>query len=94
MAKRSKNRKPVSASALDASISVIKENLQKKLKKHGDGMWCSRHEVYGIIAEEIYELLKSIHEKESLERFIGELADVAVGCLFGIASMLDGGLEW
>jgi hypothetical protein len=94
MSKRTKNRTEVSQESLDSAYANIAINLKKKLKKHGIGSWLSRHEILGIIEEEVYELLMVVHDKEPQERLIEELADVAVAAIFGIACVINGSLEW
>lgn len=61
------------------------EKLQKRLDKHGRGCYASRHEAYGSIMEEVYEMSEAIRDDKS-NAFFDELEDVAIGCMVGMAS--------
>lgn len=54
---------------------------------HGAGAFASSHEIYGVIAEEFNkELLDALHANDDIQ-FRKELIDIAVGAIFGIASL-------
>jgi hypothetical protein len=63
------------------------------LNKKGYGSWKSRHEILGIITEEFDELVKAVR-CESEDRIKSELYDIAVGCVFAIACIERGNLDW
>lgn len=62
------------------------EHYNKKLEKKGKNSFNSRVEVLGKLTEEFHEVLDEIHKKDD-KKAIVELMDVAVVCLFGIASI-------
>lgn len=60
----------------------------------GWGSWLSRHEILGFLTEEaFYEVTKAVHEG-SLDDVADELKDTAVGCIFAIACIRAGHLDW
>ena len=54
----------------------------------------SNHEIYGIIRQETTEYEEAIHKRAPDGEKIEELLDIAVACLFGIASITSGGTDW
>ena len=61
--------------------------LNKRLHQKGSGVFASPHEALGIITEEYFELIEAVKSNEDA-RVLDELADIAVGCLIGMASIL------
>lgn len=66
----------------------------RAMVKHGPGAFLSRHEALGQVAEEYYELLLAIKSSDlgDKDRYAkdtvrAELVDIAVVCLWGIASI-------
>lgn len=80
-----RKRKPLTKKHIKSVFDRIKKQLSAKIAKRGMGRYDSVHEIYGIVAEEAYELLKATHENNNQE-FVDELLDIAIGCLWGIAS--------
>jgi hypothetical protein len=80
-------RIPVSDEALMKVLELVTQGIGKKIEKHGRGAWVSRHETFGILDEE-YEEVKDELRSNDLNKFAEELVDVAVVCIFGIASMV------
>ena len=70
-----------------SAIDVIQDKVDFRLKEKGCGSYIGPHETYGIIAEEVYELLQAL-QSNSASMFRKELIDIAVGCVIGIASQL------
>lgn len=68
----------------DAIIS-IEDRLKEKIEKKGNLGFVSHHEALGVITEEYYELLKSVH-KNKTHNYVEELMDVALSCIYGLAS--------
>lgn len=75
---------------LDAYKRVISD-MRKQLVTKGSHAFASSHETYGIIAEEMLELLQAIHAKGTIsqkrEAIYGELSDIAVAAIHGMASI-------
>jgi len=76
--------------AIDATITKTYQRINQK----GYGTWKSSHEIYGIIAEEVMELLQAIHDNKPLEEVQKELIDIAVACLFGHACIENRTVDW
>ena len=70
---------------LSANAPIL-EWLARRLYKKGRKGYIGPHETLGVIEEE-YDELKEAVRSDDLEQVIRELTDVAVGCLFGIASL-------
>lgn len=79
-------RDQVSDSHLLTVIELFVEQLGKRLEKHGRGKYASAHETLGIVAEEYDELLDAVRKNDP-QLVYEELMDIAVGCIFGVASM-------
>lgn len=75
----------VSLSSVDGAINRIVEKLHKRINHYGDFCYASRHEAIGLIQEEINELWDAVRENDN-DDFESELIDVAVGCIFALAS--------
>lgn len=84
--------------AILTAISNLKIKIEIALRNKGRGCFASSHETLGVITEEYYELIEAIYsssklpEKDKKEWITGELLDIAVGCIVGIASINDG--DW
>lgn len=78
--------KNVTKEDINKSLILILIGLQKRLKQHGHAPLASIHEILGIMDEEHYELLMAVHQNDN-DQVVEELVDIAVGALFGIASL-------
>ena len=82
------NKRPeVKLKELEIAMDYLLANLNHGLKKHGSGIFLSKHEILGIITEEYYELIEAIHKNNS-QNIQNELFDLGAVCLFAIASIL------
>ena len=81
----SKGRKQVGQKHIDSAIRVLKNNIDARLYEKGWGSFASRHEILGILTEEMAELNEAITDEFGFKEIEGELFDIAVGCIFGIA---------
>lgn len=69
-------------------MEVLRAKLMARMEQHGPMSYASRHEAYGLLAEEFNkELLDALHSNSAWE-FEEELLDVAVGCVFELASAI------
>jgi NTP pyrophosphatase (non-canonical NTP hydrolase) len=79
------------------SVKRVSDHVLRKtydaLNKKGYGSWKSRHEIMGIVTEEYDELIKAVRS-ESEDRVKSELYDIAVACVFAIACIEQGNLDW
>ena len=82
-----KIRRPdVPASEVERAISRMTERLVDRVEKHGPGAYAGPHETLGILDEEFDELRDAVRSNVD-EDVAKELLDIAVGCIFGIASL-------
>lgn len=85
----SKIRPEVSGRSLSQGFIDIGAKLRYRLGTKGYRSYASRHEIFGILAEEMDELLDElrINTRAGHKNFRKELMDVAVAALFGYISM-------
>lgn len=81
-------RIPVEEDSVERANALILSGLDKRLRQHGYGSFASIHEILGIMDEEHYELLMAVHQNDT-DQVLAELVDIAVGALFGIASIIQ-----
>ena len=79
-------RIPIDFKYNQKAIQIVKNKLVEKLRKKGNGSFVSRHESFGIVAEEFDELLDELRTNNKI-KFKKELIDVAVACIFSIACL-------
>jgi len=92
-------RVAVSEAIRDIALGLVKHKLERRMKEKGAGSYTSPHEIVGWLKEEFEEFVVEARHADKYspgkanERLIGELADIAVAAIFGIASITAGGLE-
>ena len=64
-----------------------------RLIEKGDGTAASYHEVLGFITEEYMELIDAVR-KNNVREIKSELIDIAVACVFGVACIDAGTMDW
>lgn len=88
------HRPQISKETVQRAIDKFAEKLYMRLEQKGYGSWLSRHEILGVITEEaLVEVPEAVHHG-TLEELREELLDVAVGCVFGVACIDQGTLDW
>lgn len=80
--------------SLDEALESCAKKLNYRVSQKGLGAMASNHEIYGIIRQETTEYEDAIHKRLSDIAKVEELLDIAVACLFGIASIKSGGTDW
>ncbi len=95
MAKRSEqsHRQKIPVDRITEALEQTRIKLAERLVEKGLGAFVSRHEILGVHEEERYELIKAIYE-EDLQGVKRELIDQAVGCIFAVACIDEGALDW
>ena len=85
-------RIPVPKHIIAGVSKEILRKLGERLKQHGPGSFIGPHEILGIITEEYDELIDAVRDNDygQVEK---ELVDIAVGCLFGVASLRAAGMR-
>lgn len=71
--------------AIEDAKDWLSDEVWRRLRQKGWAQFASRHEAYGIIDEERYELMKALHENDK-DGFRQELIDIAVACIIAAAS--------
>jgi NTP pyrophosphatase (non-canonical NTP hydrolase) len=79
-------RKQIEQKYNNRAIEIIKAKLKNRLKQKGNGSFISRHEAFGVIAEEFDELLDELRSN-NYSKFKKELIDIAVASIFTLACM-------
>lgn len=87
-------RKQLSERELQQALKGVMEKYGYRIEQKGHGAMASNHEIFGIIKQETSEYEAAIHQRLSDEEKIEELKDIAVACIFGIASIQSGGVDW
>lgn len=82
------NRPQVSDETLLKAIEVVTHHVGLRIEKHGRGAFASPHEGLGVMAEEYHELIDACKEND-LQNYAEEMIDLAVGGIFGLASMIQ-----
>lgn len=67
-------------------INTLHAAIEKRLKRHGFGVAAGPHEIYGILAEEMDELLDEVRSNNHRQLY-EELVDISIGAIFGMISM-------
>jgi phosphoribosyl-ATP pyrophosphohydrolase len=75
---------------VEYTIRRVHGELLNRIKKKGDKSYASNHEALGIITEEFWELVQAIQSNKQKD-IISEAFDVAIGCLWLIASEVEKG---
>lgn len=78
-------REPYDPKLLEVVLTNLRGELDRRLKKHGPGIYASEHETLGIIAEEYQEFIDACKLGDHYE-CRSELFDIAVTAVFGIVS--------
>ena len=88
---RGVSRPVVGAAAHEYAVNHVRMNLEKRIKEKGPGSYAGRHEIAGVLLEEFDELRAVLQNdsRHGTKHFIAELSDIAVVCLFGIASLTE-----
>lgn len=76
------------------AIGTVRFQLNKRMEEKGKGAWLSRHEILGIITEECDVELKEAVHSSNKQHIMAELCDIAVGCVFAMACIEQGTLDW
>ena len=67
--------------------------IVSRYNQKGWGISVSRHEIYGLVAEEWKELTDELQSR-GINDFYSELLDLAVACLHGMVSIRTGKMDW
>ena len=79
-------RLALATSAFLAATEDVTRELDRRISEKGPGAFVSRHEILGIVGEEYSELVEAVHRAADND-VRRELLDIAVACIFGVASL-------
>jgi len=84
-------RKEIEGADITAAMTLLNVKLAEAFARKGPMTASSRHEILGLVEEEMCEL--KVATRISLDEFNNELMDVAVAAIFGLLS-IQKGVEW
>lgn len=87
------SRHQLTQEEFDHAIEAVTRKLEYRQKQKGMGTYASCHEALGVLEEEYDEYLDEVHDRNT-EGQVKELIDIAVGCIWAIASINSGGQDW
>lgn len=88
------DRPRISCDAVQRAWSGLLGEAARRMRQKGDHALVSVHEILGCVTEEYHEVAEAVHDRTSLPQIRGELVDLAVACLFGIACVDERTLDW
>lgn len=82
-----KQRAIVDKIYIENAIKYLEVGLDDRLRQHGTFSFIGPHEIMGVLDEEVNkELLDAVHANDE-QQVLNELLDIAIGAIFGIASI-------
>ena len=87
------SRKVISTENISDAIDRFTIALKERIEEKGDHSFSSRHEILGVINEEVTELTVEVITG-ALSSIEEELLDIAVACVFGVACIKSNALDW
>ncbi len=87
-------RYQISKKAVKAARDETFQKLLLRMKEKGWGTYASTHETLGIITEEYHELIDAVEKNVTTDEMAEELKDIAVACIFAIACLRSGTMDW
>lgn len=91
------NRTQIGDAAITEAMQELWEQLRRRLEEKGRGTFASKHEILGILQEEMKEVEEAVQRHGGLAAhtmLADELLDLAVGCIFGVACIRAETLDW
>lgn len=86
-------RQTVSEEQIALGVKRLTSALDMRLREKGSNSFASRHEILGVIEEEMFELNESVRNGSRLE-VEEELIDIAVAAVFGNICMFNNLVDW
>jgi hypothetical protein len=84
-----RKRDQVSKANLEAAVDDFTAHLREILARKGMGRFASSHEALGVCTNEYHEVVEAVHRTGQTE-IRCELLDLAVACVFAVASQREG----
>lgn len=87
------DRPQITPEEINRGITALSVKLAKRLNEKGMGAFVSRHEILGVLVEEMSELTETVQCGTTND--VGdELLDVAVGAVFGFVCINACKVDW
>lgn len=90
---RPKVSKQEVADVLDDVLDKVAHKLNYRIQQKGNNIFVSRHEICGIIREEVGEF-EDLLSRGSLDDMREELLDIAIAAIWGVASIDSDEMDW
>jgi len=93
-------RAQITADEINLTFLQLQKKTAFRLNQKGCGIIISRHEMLGVIVEEIKELTTAVQvgileeSGQSSSSVEHELEDIAVSCIVSLASIKTGKVQW
>jgi len=87
-------RHEISADELNLALTETQRHMATVVNRHGPRAFASRHEVESVVRGECRELGTAIDTHADMDAIRHELLDIAVACIFGVACIDAGTLDW
>lgn len=72
------------------ALQKLERAVERRIQKHGNKPHHSSHESLGICQEELYEVMKCVHENQERLVTAKEFRDLAVAALWAYLSLENG----
>ena len=72
---------------INAALQKMERAIERRIEKHGQQPHQSAHESLGICQEELYEVMKCIHENQESIVTAKEFRDLAVAAFWAYPSL-------
>lgn len=87
------NRPDIPQETIMKALDQVMDKLGSRLIQKGSGTFKSSHEILGVVTEEYDELIQAVRSNDN-KKLEHELIDIAVACVFGLASILNDTTDW
>lgn len=98
MMENTMHRKLINLEQIDLGMSQLRTALLDRLNEKGYGTFASRHEILGILTEEMNEYERAVEQEpanfDGLRRMRMELIDIAVAAVFGAVCLREETVDW
>jgi len=88
------NRPLLGSKHFNDALRQLEEKIEYRLEQKGFHSMSSVHEILGILEEEMLEYKIAVQQNTLPKYKVEELLDIAVGAIFGIASIQSEGIDW
>jgi len=89
-------RATVPKAAEEAAVKELLDALHQRIKEKGRLGFLTRHEMLGVLIEEVEEFIHEVRVRQALhsDEFKSELKDIGVCIIWSLASIIADVCEW